>query len=194
MKATTVLQSGVDDTALKAFQMHDNLEHATQAVLEQRADGAVSKDRKALARRVAGMRQAVPASGSREEAILQDAQRELCQISKAQGVNWEGQQVPRGIQARVALQRLPDGVKPYWIEAAACIAEHAARYGEECRYTMDIAWCHLCSGPVCLWHSVPIGYSMVGQGRRRLGAGHVRCTETESCDNRMTYLKQVLPQ
>ena len=140
------------------------------------------------------MQQAVPASGSREEAILRDAQRELSQMSSTQGVNWEGRQVPRGIQARVALQRLPDGVKPYWIGATACIAQHAARHGEECGYTMDIARCHLCIGPICAWHSVPIGYSMVGQGRRRLGAGHVRCRETESCDNRVTYLKQVLPQ
>ena len=194
MKATTVLQNGVDDTVLKAFQMHDNLEHATQAVLEQRSDIAVSKDRKALARRVVVMQQAVPASGSREEAILQDAQRELSQMISTQGVNWEGRQVPRGIQARVALQRLPDGVKPYWIGATRCIAPHTARYGEDCGYTKDIARCHLCSGPFCLWHSVPIGYSMVGQGRRRLGAGHVRCTETASCDDRVTYLKQVLPQ
>ena len=64
--------------------MHDNLEHATQAVLAQRSDAAVSKDRKALARRVAGMQTTVPASGSTEEVILQEAQRELCQISKAQ--------------------------------------------------------------------------------------------------------------
>ena len=73
--------------------MHDNLEHATQAVLEQRSDDAVSKDRKALARRVAVMRRVV-------------------------GL---GQQVPRGIQARVALQRLPDRDKPYWIDATGCI-------------------------------------------------------------------------
>ena len=64
MKATTVLQNGVDNAVLKAFQMHDNLEHATRAVLEQRTDVAISKDRKALARRVAVMRRAVPASGS----------------------------------------------------------------------------------------------------------------------------------
>ena len=89
------MQNGVDDAVLKAFQMHDNLEHATQAVLEQRTDVATSKDRKALARRVAGMRRAVPASGSREEAILQDAQRELSQMISTQGVNWEGRQVPR---------------------------------------------------------------------------------------------------
>ena len=114
-----MLQNGVDDNVLRAFQVHDMFEHATQAVLEQRTDVAISKDRKALARRVVGMQQAVPASGSREEAILQDAQRELSQMISTQGVNWEGRQVPRGIQARVALQRLPDGVKPYWIDAAA---------------------------------------------------------------------------
>ena len=184
----------MDDGVLKAFQMHDDLEHATQAVLEQRPDSAVSRDRRALARRVSGMQTTVPASGSTEEVILQEAQRELCQISKAQGVNWEGQQVPRGIQARVALQRLPDGVKPCWIGTTACIAQHPARYGEDCGHITDIAQCHLCSGPVCRWHFVPIGYSMVRQGCRRLGAGHVRCTDTDSCDERVAYLKQVLPQ
>ena len=79
------MQNGADKHVLKAFQIHDNLEHATQAVLEQRSDVAASKDRKALARRVAVMQRAVPASGSREEAILQDAERELNQMISTQG-------------------------------------------------------------------------------------------------------------
>ena len=189
-----MLQNGVDNNVLRAFQEHDNFEHATQAVLEQRTDIAISRDRKALARRVAGMRHAAPASGSREEAALHEAQRELSQLRSAQGVSWEGRQVPRGIQARVALERLPEGKRPYWIGRTWCIAEHAVRQNTECGYTNNLARCHLCSAPICEWHSMPIGYSMVGQGRQRLGAGHVRCTETESCDDRVTYLKQVLPQ
>ena len=194
VKATTVLQNGVDDDVLDTFQMHDNFEHATQAVLEQRTDHAISRDRKALARRVAGMQQAAPASGSREEASLHDAQRELSQMRSTQGVNWEGRQVPRGIQARVALQLLPEGVRPYWIGSNTCIAQHAARPGEACGYTRDIAVCHLCSAPVCGWHCLPIGYSALVQRRQRLGAGHVRCTETDSSDDRVAYLKRVLQQ
>ena len=189
-----LLQNGVDYTVLKAFQMHDKLEHATQAVLEQRPDGAVSKDRKALARRVAEMQHYAPSSGSREEATLHEAQRELWQLRSTQGVGWEGRQVPRGIQARVALERLPEGKRPYWIGGTWCIAEHAVRQQTECGYSNNLARCHLCSAPICEWHSMPIGCSMVGQGRQRLGAGHVRCTEGASCDARVAYLKDILPQ
>ena len=189
-----MLQNGADINVLRAFQEHDSFEHATQAVLGQRTDNAVSRDRKALARRVAEMQQYVPTSCSRQETALHEAQRELRQLRSAQGVSWEGRQVPRGIQARVALERLPKDKRPYWIGATGCIAEHAARQHTECGYRNNLARCHLCSAPICEWHSIAIGYSMVGQGRQRLGAGHVRCTEGDSCDDRVTYLKQVLPQ
>ena len=197
--AKTLLQNGCSDSVLAEYKRQDNLEHATQAFIGS-LGGIPSlaerlKNLKTYARQLE--EQAWHGHGSRQEQNWQDLQRthELVrELSYKSGSAHEGQPIPRGIAARVALMQLPPGQRPSWMTEQKCIACDISSTTSlpTSGAAKQQAQCHLCSALNCVDHAVLVGRSQTGEQEQRLGAGHIRCIYPESCDKRVEFLNNLL--
>ena len=181
--AKTVLQCGSREAVLQEYAWQSNREHLSQAIAYR------SLEQESLAQVRRGLKSEGWSQGLTWEKNKQ-RKRNLADVSRSSGSQYEQRQLPRGIAGRVALRLMPDG--PRWLGYTTCIANHDVRRHRRCNHD-EVMLCYLCHAPVCARHCAAVGHAAVDANGGRLGAGHARCKDTDSCEKRIRIIAEALP-